>query len=316
MSTPAPVRARQSYRHEAFLWRSRADFVAGIVPFVRDGIDGGEAVIAGLIPEHAGWLSSELGSQAHQVQFVDILELGRNPARLIPALQDFLSAWSGYGRPARAIGEAMWAGRPAEEMLECELHEALLNVAVDPDLPFWLVCAYDEEQLDAEIIAEAGRSHPALATATSYQGSPSYRGYAHAQELFNAPLPAISGSPAETTVTARMNLEALAEYSSLQAAAADLWSDRILRLTDAVRRLAVDGLSRGAERVRVQFWDQPQALICDVSDETLVDDLLFGRRHPLRAEPHSLWFANQTCDLVQARSSERGGTTVRLHMRK
>jgi hypothetical protein len=316
MSTPAPVRARQSYRHEAFLWGSRTDFVEGLVPFVRDGLEAGEAVIVGLTPEHAEWLSSELGSRAAEVQFVDILELGRNPARLIPALQDFLGAWCGYERPARAIGEPIWVGRTPEEIVECELHEALLNVAVDPDLPFWLVCAYDKAHLDAGIITEAGRSHPALATAASYQGSPSYRGHAHAQELFHAQLPAFGESSAETTVTARMNLEVVAEYSALQAAAADLWSDRILRLTEAVRRLTVDGLSRGAERVRVQFWDQPQVLICDVSDETVVDDLLFGRRHPLRAEPHSVWFANQTCDLVQARSSERDGTTIRLHMRK
>ena len=37
---------------------------------------------------------------------------------------------------------------------------------------------------------------PALATVDSYHGSPSYRGHAHAQELFTAELPAISGQPA------------------------------------------------------------------------------------------------------------------------
>ena len=127
---------------------------------------------------------------ASQVHFVDMIDLGRNPARIIPAWQKFLDDWSGYGRPARGIGEPIWAGRRPEEILECQLHEALLNLAVDPELPFWLVCPYDAEHLDSEVIAEAGRSHPALATAASYHGSPSYRGHAHAQEMFTAELPA------------------------------------------------------------------------------------------------------------------------------
>ena len=63
MSTPAPVRARQSYRHEAFLWHGREDFVQGLVPFVRDGIDAGEAVMVAVIPEHAEWICNDLGAQ-------------------------------------------------------------------------------------------------------------------------------------------------------------------------------------------------------------------------------------------------------------
>ena len=45
-------------------------------------------------------------------------------------------------------------------MLECQLHEALLNVAVEPQIPFWLLCPYDAERLDDSVLAEAYRSHP------------------------------------------------------------------------------------------------------------------------------------------------------------
>jgi hypothetical protein len=315
MSTPAPVRAHQSYRHEAFLWRGRGEFVQALVPFIRDGIDAGEAAMVAVIPEHADWIRKGLGPTASQVHFVDMSELGRNPACIIPAWQRFLEDWSGNGRPARGIGEPIWPGRRPEEILECQLHEALLNLAVDPELPFWLICPYDAEHLDSEVIAEAGRSHPALATAASYQGSQSYRGHAHAQEMFTAELPAIGGLSAETTVTGQANLEATAAYVSLQAASADLWSDRVIDLTDAVRGLTSNSLHRGAERVRVQLWNEPEVLICDIADDTVIDDFLIGRRAPQAAGQDSLWFANQLCDLVQARSN-RSGTTVRLHMRK
>ena len=315
MSTPAPARARQSYRHEAFLWHGEADFAQGLVPFVRDGIDAGEAVMVAVIPEHADWIRKDLGPSASQVHFVNMMELGRNPARIIAAWQEFLDDSSGFGRPARGIGEPIWPGRRPEEILECQLHEALLNLAVDPELPFWLVCPYDSENLDAEVIAEAGRSHPALATSDSYHGSPSYRGHAHAQEMFTAELPAIRGLPAETTVSDHMNLEATAEYVSLHAASADLWSHSVIGLTDAVRRLTANSLHRGADQVRVQLWNEPEVLICDITDDTVIDDLLVGRRARLHAGQDPLWFANQMCDLVQARSND-GGTTVRLHMRK
>jgi len=315
MSTTAPVRARQSYRHEAFLWHGRADFVQGLIPFVQEGIDAGEAVMVAVIPEHAGWIRKNLGPSASQVKFVDMTELGRNPARIIPAWQNFLDECSGFGRPARGIGEPIWPGRRPEEISECQLHEALLNLSVDPDLPFWLICPYDSEHLDDQVLAEAGRSHPALATVATYQGSADYRGQAHAEELFTAELPAVGGLSAGTVVTNRESLQASAEYVSLQAASADLWSHKIIRLTNAVRALTVSGLRRGADRVHIKLWNQPGVLICDVTDDTVIDDLLIGRRAPRQAGQDPVWRANQECDLVQARSS-KSGTTVRLHMWK
>ncbi len=315
MSTPAPVRARQSYRHEAFLWRGRADFVHELVPFIHDGIDAGEAVMVAVIPEHAEWLRNDLGPQAAKVHFVDMIHLGRNPARIIPAWQKFLDVWSGYGLPVRGIGEPIWAGRRPEEILECQLHEALLNLAVDPKLPLWLVCPYDAEHLDSEVISEAGRSHPVLAAAASYQGSPSYRGRAHAQEMFTAELPAVNGKPEETVVTGPLNLEAAADYVTLQAASADLWSDKIVALTDAVRGLTAHSLHQGAEQVRVRLWNAPGVLICDLTDNTVIHDLLIGRHPTPSPGQDALRFANQMCDLVQTRSN-KDGTTIRLHMRK
>jgi len=60
------------------------------------------------------------------------------------------------------------------------------------------------------------------------------------------------------------------------------------------------------------MWSQPHALICEVVDDTVVDDLMLGRRVPVDDEHDGLWRANQLCDLVQMRSSS-AGTTVRLH---
>jgi len=124
VTTSAPVRARQSYRHEAFLWRSRSDYVSGLVPFVIEGLDAGEAVLVGATPERAGWLREGLGPRAEEVQLVDLSQIAHNPARIIPALQELLDDCCGPGRPARGIGEPVWPRRGPEEVREGELNEA------------------------------------------------------------------------------------------------------------------------------------------------------------------------------------------------
>ncbi len=315
MSTYAPTRARQSFRHEAFLWRGRAEFVRGLVPFVREGIAADEAVMVAVIPEHTAWIREGIGSAARHVHFVDMMELGRNPARIIAAWQEFVEDRGGPDRPARGIGEPIWPGRQPEEIVECQLHEALLNVAVDPEVPFWLLCPYDALHLDAGVLVETGQSHPALATPSSYHGSPSYRGHARAKDMFMAELALLPGVPVEMAVTNNRTFDAAAEFVSLQAVSAGLWSNDITALVDALRRLTAGSLRRGAQRLSIRLWDQPDVLICDLIDDTVVEDLLFGRRAPLPGDDDALWLANMAFDLVQARSND-SGTTVRCHLLK
>ena len=164
-----------------------------MAPFVTEGLEAGEPVMVAVINEHREWLEKSLDGQAAEVTFVDMGELGRNPARIIPAWQKFLDAHA--GRPVRGIGEPIWPGRRPEELLECQLHEALLNVAVDPEIPFWLICPYDAERLSSDVVEEAHRSHPVIVEAESYSGSSRYGGRAHIDSMFNADLSEPLGVP-------------------------------------------------------------------------------------------------------------------------
>src|SRR5688572_4997019 len=106
MTLGAPARSRQSYRHEAFLWRDPADFTATLVSFIEEGLAGGEPVIVALTPQHTQWLHDALsGPAADRVEFVDMTRLGGNPARIIPAWRRFVAAHSEPLQPARGIGE-------------------------------------------------------------------------------------------------------------------------------------------------------------------------------------------------------------------
>ena len=74
-------------------------------------------------------LRDALGTDARFVDFADMRELGRNPGRIIPAWRDFIAAHPRRRSGIRGIGEPIWAGRERDDVVECQLHEALLNLA-------------------------------------------------------------------------------------------------------------------------------------------------------------------------------------------
>jgi hypothetical protein len=259
---------------------------------------------------HTKWLRDALDGHA-DVEFVDMEELGRNPAQIIPAWQQFLNPESGRFGPVRGVGEPIWPGRRPEELVECQLHEAMLNIAIDPDTPFWLICPYDAVTLSPAVVEEAHRSHPVIIDAGSYYGSAHYTGSAHVDEMFAAELSELVGQPIATVFTA-YNVSRLYTYVKLELYIAGLPAGAAGDIAATAQQLALNSLQRGAAEVTVQIWSQPHALICEVLDNTVIHDLLLGRRVPVDDEHDGLWHANQLCDLVQMRSSS-AGTTVRLH---
>jgi hypothetical protein len=305
------ARSQQSYRHEAFLWRDASDFTASLVAFIRDGLEAGEPIMVAVTPQHVEWLRDALDGQSDQVEFFDIWELGRNPAQLIPAWQQFLDTRSERIHPVRGIGEPIWPGRRPEELLESQLHEALLNISVDPEIPFWLICPYDAETLSAAVVEEAHRSHPVIVDAVSYQGSARYAGREHADSMFATDLPQLAGQSTTTVFTAH-SVSRLQSYIRLELHWAGLHADKAARLAAATQWLALSSLHRGATEVTIQIWDRRNAWICEVTDGTTVRDVLLGRRMPSNHDHEGLWHANQLCDLVQIRSSSTG-THVRVH---
>ena len=96
------------------------------------------------------------------LSFADMADVGDNPARIIAAWQAFVQAHAGAPQ-LWGIGEPVYPERSPTELAECQLHEALLNVAFDAATPFWLLCPYDLEALTADIIDEAQRTHPFVA---------------------------------------------------------------------------------------------------------------------------------------------------------
>jgi anti-sigma regulatory factor (Ser/Thr protein kinase) len=301
-----------SYRHEALLYRGDDEFVAGTVPFIRAGLEAGQPVMVAVIAAKIERLRAELGDDAERVQFVDMAALGGNPAKIIPAWREFVDEHAANGQPIRGIGEPIWAGRRGPEVLECQLHEALLNLAVDPDTPLWLRCPYDVSALEGDILAEAERSHPVLVEEASYTGSRLYGGIHHASAAFDHELAEPTVAVVELAFDGS-GLPAVRDVVTGRATLLEIDKDKVSDLALAVHELATNSLRHGGGRGVLRVWEEPDALVCEVHDAGRVEDPLVGRRVPTERQEggRGVWMANNLCDLVQMRSSE-AGTTVRV----
>ncbi len=310
---PAPaVRAHDSYRHEAFLYRGAEQFLSGAASFVRDGLALGQPVMVALVPERLEPLREALPAGA-PVYWVDMAELGANPARLLPALRQFLDEHGGPQTPVRGLGEPVWAGRRTVEVVECQLHEALLNVAVEPDTPLWLRCPYDAAALEPAVVEEASRSHPVIVDDDDYRGSLLYGGVEHVASMFGDGLPA-PRRPVDELLLDESSTAAVRPLVLAHAADAGLPASRTAEVALAVTEAAANRVRHGGGQGCLRVWQEDGALVCEVRDTGRIDDPLVGRRMPsVEADGgRGLWLVNQLSDLVQVRSDDEG-TAVRVH---
>lgn len=307
-ATPcAESRRLEGFEHQAVFYRGLGGLVEAVLPFIREGIERGEPVLVALPPDRLDAVEQALGADATRVDFVDMSELGANPACIIPEWLRFLEDVA-EGGPVRGVGEPVWSGRRDVEVEEAVLHEALVNLAFDGAHAWHLLCPYDVENLPAEVLEEAARIHP---VADGPVRAP-YAGAEYARTRFRGQLPPAPASAdtlpfgAEDLAGLRSTVRRLAAQAGVSRAAAD---DLVL----AGHELATNSVLHGGGRGMLRAWRQPDAFVVEVSDAGVIDDPLVGRGllDEFAENGRGIWMANQLCDLVQVRSGA-DGTVVRL----
>jgi anti-sigma regulatory factor (Ser/Thr protein kinase) len=305
---------RGGFSHEALFYAGTRDFVEQIAAFVREGVAAGEPVLVMVRAEKIALLREALGAaDADRVHFADMGAAGRNPGRIISAWTDFAAEHLRDGERARGVGEPIWAGRSDDEMVECQHHEQLLNMAFGDAHGFRLVCPYDTDALPADVIEEARRSHPVLVFGAEPLESSDYRG-AEATPHATMALPPPRAESQELGFQGT-TLDSLRAFVMEHALAAGFTTERAEELVVAVNEAATNSVRHGGGEGALRLWRDGDSVVCEVRDRGRIDQPLVGRRRPERSTTggHGLWLAHQLCDLVQLRS-RRGGTVVRLHM--
>jgi anti-sigma regulatory factor (Ser/Thr protein kinase) len=298
-------------RHAAFFYHDRAQYRAGISRFARAGLALGEPVFMALPGGEASLIGGRLAAEPAELACFDMEDLGRNPARIIPALLVFADRHA--GQRVRLIEEPAWPGRSAAESCEAIRSDALINLALARTRAS-VLCPFDEARLPAPVIVGARLTHPEH-VADSWLALPAPQTVPwQFPPGYDDPLPPPPAS-AETLSfgTDLARVRRLAEHHAWQAG---LGRDRTADLVLSVSEAAANTLEHTVSGGVLQVWHDNQEMLCQISDGGWIANPMAGR---VRTRPenrgHGLFVVNQLCDLVELRT-HRAGTTIRMHMRR
>jgi anti-sigma regulatory factor (Ser/Thr protein kinase) len=307
------VSTTSHFRHEALMYGTPDELLAGAVPFVEAGLVADEPVLVAVPPASMDPIRSALGASAEQVVFVDMTEAGRNPGRIIPGvLHSFVSRHAPHR--VRVIGEPVWAGRSAVEYPACVQHEALINLAF-AESDAVILCPYDARRLAETALADAERTHPVITTGDGSRASTAYAAPHTVVAAFNRPL-ADPATPPATLIFDADDLPAVRRFVGEHAGRAGLAANRIADLEVAVNEVATNAVIHGGGPGTLRIWPERGGLVCEVSDPGPLTDPLAGRIPPGMDSEHGrgLLLVNYLCDLVRVHT-DLSSTTIRLHMR-
>lgn len=307
----------QEFRHEALLYAGSREFLEGTLRFLREGLANDEPALVVVDTSKIDALRAALGADTERVQFADMAQVGRNPARIIHRWRRFVDDHLRYDRPVRGIGEPIWAGRGPAELAECQAHELLLNVAFAGSPAWSLLCPYDIEALEPAVVEEARRSHPYLMRNGTREVSADYTiaepvPVQRTQTLPPPPADAEQIRFGPDPQSLRMVRELVLDHAARAGAGPTTMENVVL----AVNEVATNSLVHGGGQGTLRVWGEGDALVCQVDDHgRITGQPLVGRLAPevLQDGGRGLWMVNQLCDLVQIRSSA-AGTTVRLRI--
>ncbi|MGQ0573651.1 MAG: anti-sigma factor RsbA family regulatory protein [Pseudonocardia sp.] len=302
-----------AFAHEAFLYSGAAEYLAVTVPFVREGLSRGEPVLVGVPGPNLALIGRELAGDAARVRLFDIEPAARNPGRLVGALQQFLEEHPA-GR-VRVIGEPLWPGRSPAERLACVQHEALVNIAF-ADRPARFLCPYDAAGLDADSVAAAVRTHPALLGRYGSRRSPAYADPGRVARECNVALPDPPLDAATLIFQAPSGPRHARRLVHEVATEAGMGAARVDELRVAVNEVVTNTVLHTGRPGILSIWREDREIVCEVQDSGHLTDLLVGR---LRPDPRAgagrgLFLVHQLCDLVRVHTHP-GGTTVQMRMR-
>lgn len=307
MSTRNSVPER--FAHPALFYRGDAEYLAGVLPFILDGLAAGDPVTVAVPTERLALLRTGLGEHADDVLLLDMTEVGRNPGRIIPGV--LLPAADAHpDRAVRIVGEPTWPARSAIEYPACVVHEALINHAFT-GRAVTVLCPYDAAGLPARALSDAELTHPQLIDGAVTRRSDRYAPDA-AIAAYNVPLPPPDN--ADSYIVDTPNMAGLRNFAAKYAGQHDMDDDRAAELVLALTELASNSIEHAHDSATVLLGITGNRMVCQVRDSGHITDPLAGRRPvpPDHLRGRGLLLVNEVADLVRIHSVP-GSTTVEIH---
>jgi anti-sigma regulatory factor (Ser/Thr protein kinase) len=298
--------------HQALLYETEEEFVAAVVPFLREGLVNGERVVAVTTPARLALIEEALGRDASFVEFLNMQEVYDVPVRQLATMHEYLQD----SERLRVLGEPHWSGSERERE-EWTRFEALVNVAF-ASADAELLCPYNVRLLDSRILEAAVKTHPLLGYGEGRRPSISYVDPAEFSAACDAaPLPEPEGTTERLAFRAERDLRAVRSFVKTYAGRARLTEDQVESLLVAANEVATNALRHGGGQGTVRCWLESNQLACEITDPLgRITDPLAGYLppEPDQLDGRGLWLVRQLCDGVEIRSGQQG-TVVRLRFR-
>jgi transcriptional regulator with XRE-family HTH domain len=167
--------ASQLFQHRVATYATDDAFVAAAGPFLADGIEVSDCLLAVTTPAKTALLRDALDDRSAHVEFADWGDWYQSPRHALERYDAFVTERFDAGEVwIRVVAEAAWSGDTDEEIAAWTRYESLVNL-VFASSPATILCTYDERSFPVEAIADAHLTHPEVVQGSSATPSATYR---------------------------------------------------------------------------------------------------------------------------------------------
>ena len=298
--------------HEAFVYSSQDEFLAGALPFLEEGVERGEPMLAAPTHANARLLRERLGGRSQSVDWAENSETHRTVERLGIFLHYIDSHLASGATRVRLLGEPCWPEGGGPGVAEWKRYESFLNIALAAH-PVWLVCPYNGRRLAPDILEDARRTHPSIGYGETRASSTDYlEPNDFARRIDEARLPRPPADTAEGYFRTAFQIRRfVAEHGRAAGVEAESLEDAEL----AASEVAANVFLHAAEVARIRAWTEDARFVCEIDDTGRgIHDPFAGYEIPEPTAPagRGLSIARRLADVVEVRTTPTG-TVVRLH---
>jgi anti-sigma regulatory factor (Ser/Thr protein kinase) len=293
-------------RHHGFVYESDDDYVARSVPFLKEGLDAGEACVVGNTRDGIAVMRDALGSDADRVSFFDVSATYTRPARAVATYYGTFREHLRHAPSVRAVASGQF-GPGVADWEEWTRYEAITNLAY-AHLPVWVVCAYDANKLPDRLIEAVWQTHPEVLS-DGWQESERYE---DPRQLVRDLTPEPEPLPELRSWPGREDLERFREQLARELVAENVPEAKALDMLVAGTEIAANALRHGGGIAEVRAGRAEGRFVCEVVDRgSGFDDPVAGYVAPRNGTGSGLWVARQLSWKVESFHSPRG-FTVRI----
>lgn len=299
-------------KHHAGIHSCDEEFLAVVVPFLKDGIAAEDEPdpVAITIPRKLDLLRDALGPDARHVDFHEsACWYHGTPATSMATALDYYVTHAGPGGRLHMAGEPVWDGRSPRQITEWKRYEALAT-ELFTGTPPELMCLYDTRTAPTDVVEAARHTHPTVLDRLGVRPSPLFTEPATYVTRDLAALP--EPPPEAVGVGLAGDLASAHRFAAEQARARGMAGERADRFGAAVSGATGYAATQGLDGARLLLWSTPERIVCELRTPRgrLTDPFLGFRPPGPEARPEDgLWETRQFCEFVDLRTGNTPGNS-------